>query len=178
MNLYTDIPVGENSPEEINIVVEIPKGSSNKYEYDEEKGYFSLDRVIYSPVFFSFEYGFIPGTLSKDGDPLDCLVLTTYPTFPGCTIEARPLGVLLMEDEKGTDNKIIAVPKTKIDPRFEELEDVSALSSHQKKEIQEFFETYKRLEPEKYVNITGWEGKEKATKVIGESIERYEGKEN
>ncbi len=173
INLYKDISPGDNPPEKINVIVDIPKGSSNKYEYDEEKGFFALDRVIYSPLFFPFEYGFIPQTASEDGDSLDVVVLTTYPTFPGCQIKARPIGVLLMTDEAGVDHKIIAVPQEKIDPRFKEFQDIENLPEHLKKEIQEFFETYKRLEPGKFVKIKGWQEKEKAQEIIKEAIKRY-----
>lgn len=174
MNLYKDIKSGDNTPEKINVIVDIPKGSSNKYEYNEEKGFFALDRVIYSPIFFPFEYGFIPQTASEDGDSLDVVLLTTYPTFSGCVIEARPIGILLMEDEAGIDHKIIAVPQEKIDPRFKELQDIKDLPEHLKKEIQEFLETYKRLEPDKFVKITGWKGKGKAEEIINSAIKRYE----
>ena len=173
VNLYKDIPSGDNPSEEINVVVDIPKGSSNKYEYDEKEGFFALDRVIYSPIFFPFEYGFIPRTSSQDGDSLDVVLLTTYPTFSGCLIKARPIGVLLMTDEAGIDHKIVAVPKEKIDPRFKEIQDIKDLPEHSKKEIQEFFETYKRLEPDKFVKIKGWQGKEKAKEIINSAIERY-----
>ncbi len=175
INLYKDIPSGDNPPEEINVVVDIPKGSSNKYEYDEKEGFFALDRVIYSPIFFPFEYGFVPRTSSEDGDSLDVVLLTTYPTFSGCLIKARPIGVLLMTDEAGIDHKIIAVPQEKIDPRFKEIEDIKDLPEHLKKEIQEFFETYKRLEPGKFVKIKGWEGKKRAEEIIKSAVERYEG---
>ncbi|MDI6883098.1 MAG: inorganic diphosphatase [Patescibacteria group bacterium] len=173
MNLYKDIPSSDNPSEEINVIVEIPKGSSNKYEYNEEEGYFELDRVLYSPLFFPFDYGFIPQTLSEDNDSLDVVLLTTYSTFPGCKIKTRPIGLLLMEDEKGVDNKIVAVPLEKIDPRFKEIKDIKDLPDHLKKEIQEFFETYKRLEPGKFVKIKGWQSKDKAKEIIKKAIARY-----
>ncbi len=124
MNLLKDIPVGENPPKEINVIVEIPKGSKNKYEIDEEHGFMALDRALYSSVFFPFEYGTMPQTLSEDGDPLDIVLLATSPTFPGCVVKARPIGILLMEDEAGIDNKIVAVPTAKLDPRFAYINDV------------------------------------------------------
>jgi len=174
INLYKDILPGDNPPEQINVVIDIPKGSSNKYEYNEEKGYFELDRVFYSPLFMPWDYGFVPQTCSEDGDSLDVGVLTTYPTFPGCVIKARPIGVLLMEDEKGIDHKIVALPTEKIDPRLKEIQDVKDLPEHWRKEIQEFFETYKRLEPGKFVKVKGWEGKERAKEIIKEAIARYQ----
>ena len=175
MNLYKDIPAGDNLPEQINVVVDIPKGCANKYEYDEEKGYIALDRVLYSPMVYPFEYGFIPQTHSEDGDSLDVVLLTTYPTLPSCVIKARPIGMLLMSDEEGTDNKIIAVPVEKVDPRFKEIQDINDLGEHIRKEIKNFFEDYKKLEPGKYehVKVEGFENREKAKEIIGKAIEKY-----
>jgi len=129
---------------EVLIFVEIPKGSNLKFEFDEELKAIKLDRVLYGPNYFPFEYGFIMGTKGKDGDPLDCVLLSSFPTFPGCIVKARVIGLLEMEDEEGIDTKILAVPQEKIDPRFKEIQDVKDLSEHTKKEIKEFFETYKR----------------------------------
>jgi len=167
-NLFKEIPAGDNLPEEINVVIDIPKGAKSKFEYNEEGGYFKLDRVLYSPLFFPFEYGFIPQTHSEDGDSLDVVLLATYPTFSGCVIKARPVGVLLMKDENGTDNKIIAVPVDKVDPRFKEIKDIDDVGQHLKKEIEVFFSDYKKLEKEKYkyVKVEGWRGKDEAIKVI------------
>lgn len=174
-NLFKDIPAGDNLPEEINVVVDIPKGCANKYEYDEEEGCFKLDRVNYSPLFYPCDYGFVPQTHSEDGDALDVILLTTYPTFPGCVIKARPVGLLLMKDEAGIDNKIIAVPVEKVDPRFKEIQDIDNLGEHIKKEIKVFFEDCKKLEPEKYkyVKVEGFEKKEKAMEIIKKAIEAY-----
>ena len=176
MNLFKDISSGDNLPEEINVVIDIPKGCSNKYEYNEEKGFFELDRVNYSPIFYPCDYGFVPQTHSEDGDALDVLLLTTYPTFSGCVIKARPIGMLLMKDEAGTDNKIIAVPIEKVDPRFKEIQDINDLGEHIKKEIKVFFEDCKKLEPEKYkyVKVQGFENKQKALEIIKKAIEKYE----
>ena len=173
VNFYKDISPGNNPPEEINVIIDIPKGCSNKYEYKEEKGCFELDRVLYSPIFFPFEYGFIPQTSSEDGDGLDVVLLLTYPTFPGCLIKARPIGVLLMEDEAGIDHKIIAVPQEKIDPRFKEIQDIKDLSEHFKKEIQTFFEDMKKLEPGKFVKLKGWQEKDRAKELIKQAIKKY-----
>ncbi len=153
----------------INIFIENPKGSSNKYELDKESGKIMLDRALYSSVYWPFEYGFIENTLSEDGDPLDAIVLTNVPTFPGCVIPSKVIGMLDMEDEAGIDYKIIAVPDDKIDPRFSDINSVDDLSNHQRKEIQEFFEIYKRLEPNKWVKVTGFESKEKAEEIIEKS---------
>jgi len=150
----------------INVFIEIPKGSCNKYELDKETNKIVLDRTLYSSVHFPFEYGFIEDTLSEDGDPLDVVVLSTNPTFPGCVVPAKVIGLLNMEDESGIDYKIIVVPDDKIDPRFKEINNVSDLPEHQIKEIQEFFEIYKRLEPNKWVKVVGFESKEKAEEII------------
>ena len=178
MNLYKDIQPGENTPEQINVVVDIPKGAANKYEYKEQGGYFELDRVNYSPLFYPCDYGFVPQTHSEDGDALDVLLLITYPTFSGCVVKARPIGVLLMEDEAGVDNKIVAVPIEKVDPRFKEIQDINDLSEHYRKEIQVYFEDAKKLEPEKYehVKVDGFENKAKALEIIKTAIEKYRSK--
>jgi inorganic pyrophosphatase len=163
---------------EILVFVEIPKGSCQKFEFDEKEGQIKLDRTLYGPVHFPFEYGFIKGTRGEDGDPLDCVLLSTYPTFPGCLVKARPIGILEMEDEEGIDTKILAVPVEKIDPRFKEIQDVKDLPEHTKKEIKEFFETYKRLEPGKWVKLREFKGKEIAEKMIEEAIKREGGLDN
>ncbi len=175
MNFYKDIPAGDNPPEEINVVIDIPKGSSSKFEYNEEKGYFELDRVLYSPFIFPFEYGFIPQTDSEDGDSVDVVLLATHPTFPGCVIKARPVGVLLMSDEAGGDNKIIAVPTEKVDPRFKEIQDIADVGEHLKKEIELFMKDYKKLETEKYkhVKVEGYESKGKAQEIIKKGMEKF-----
>jgi len=176
VNLFKDISPGKNPPDQINVVIDIPRGSSNKYEYNEEKGFFKLDRVLYSSLFYPFEYGFIPQSLSEDKDSLDVILLTTFPTFPGCLVSARPIGVLLMRDEEGIDNKIIAVPLEKVDPRFKEIKNIEDLGSHLRKEIELFFKDYKKLEKEKYklVKVEGWEGPEKAKEIIEKAIKGYE----
>ncbi len=171
-NLYKEIPAGENSPEEINVVVEIPEGNKNKYEYKEE-GFLGLDRTLFSPMFFPFSYGFIPQTLSEDGDSLDVILLLTYPVVPQCVVKARPIGVLFMADEKGTDDKIVAVPLEEVDPRFKEIRSVEDLGEHKRKEIETFFSDYKKLEKGKHVEIKGWGKREDALRIIKESIERF-----
>lgn len=133
--------------------IEIPRGSRNKYEYDHEKGIFTLDRVLFSSVHYPADYGFIPDTLADDDDPLDILVLMQEPTFPGCHIEARPLGGLDMADEKGSDFKVLAVPVG--DPRFAHMQELSDLGDHWLREIETFFDTYKLLEP-KQTEVLGW----------------------
>jgi inorganic pyrophosphatase len=133
--------------------VEVPKGCRNKYEYDRKSGRIKLNRVLFSAVHYPADYGYIPGTLAEDGDEVDILVLIEEPTFPGCMIEARPIGVLLMKDEKGIDNKILAVPIG--DPRWNYAEDISDIPNHLLTEIENFFLTYKKLES-KEVASEGW----------------------
>jgi len=178
-NLFKDLSAGKNPPNQINVVVDIPKGSRNKYEYQEDEGYFKLDRTLYSPMFFPFEYGFIPQTVSEDGDSLDVILLTAYPTFPGCVVSARPIGVFLMEDEEGVDNKIVAVPLEKVDPRFKKIQKVEDLGEHLKKEIEVFFADYKKLEKEKYkfVKVKGWGDAKQAKETIKKAIGKYGGED-
>jgi inorganic pyrophosphatase len=152
--------------------IEIPRGSRNKYEFDEETGMFRLDRVLYSSVHYPADYGFIPDTLAEDGDHLDILVLTQEPTFPGCTIEARPLGGLDMADEKGNDFKVLAVPIG--DPRYDHVQDYESLGEHWLREIETFFATYKLLEP-KQTEVLGWHTAAEAWAVISACRERYRG---
>lgn len=175
-NLFKDLTPGPNPPREINVVVEIPRGQNNKYEYDERQGYFELDRILFSPMFYPFEYGFVPRTAAEDGDSLDVVVLVTSKTFPGCVIKVRPVGVLMMKDEEGIDNKIIAVPTENVDPRFQATENLEDVEQHVKEEIQLFFKDYKKLERDKYekVEVKGWDDKRRAQKLIDEAIEDYQ----
>ena len=159
----------------IDVFVEIPKGSNNKYEYDKEKQAFRLDRVMYSPVYYPADYGFLENTLADDGDPLDAMVLTTHPTFPGCIIRAKVIGMFIMEDEKGRDEKIMAVPKD--DPRFNNINSLYDLEEHILREYKHFFSVYKDLE-EKKVEIYGWAGIEDAMEVIEKSKKAYQKKLN
>jgi len=163
---YKGLPIGESAPVIVNTVVEIPSGSSNKYEYDMSLGVFRLDRVLYSPVHYPADYGFIPGTLGKDGDPLDILILISQPTFPGCLVEARPVGMLDMVDDKGVDEKILAVAHG--DPRYQRIEDLSSVEPHVLREIEHFFNVYKNLEGRTSLT-SGWLGRSAAH----ERIETY-----
>lgn len=160
-----DVKIGAGAPEVFNAVIEIPRGSTNKYEVDQETGTIMLDRVLYSPLFYPFDYGYIPQTHYLDGDPLDILVLTSHPLFPGCVVEASPIGVLKMSDEKGPDEKILAVA-TK-DPRYGYRKTLEELNLHTLKELRHFFEVYKTLE-EKSVEIEGWFGREVALSLIAQ----------
>ncbi len=151
--------------------IEIPRGSRNKYEYDHEKGIFTLDRVLYSSVHYPADYGFVPDTLAEDGDPVDILVLMQEPTFPGCHIAARPLGVLDMADEKGVDFKVLAVPVG--DPRFAHMSELRDIGDHWLREIETFFDTYKLLET-KETEVLGWHDATYAWEKIEECAARYE----
>lgn len=154
----------------IEVFVEIPKGSNNKYEYDKERGIFRLDRVLFSPVYYPADYGFIEKTLADDGDALDAMVFTSFPTFPGCLIKGRIIGMFIMEDEKGRDEKIMCVPLH--DPRFENTKSLDNLEKHILKEVEHFFSVYKNLE-EKEVIIRGWADKNEAIKTIEKAKENY-----
>lgn len=154
----------------VDAFIEIPKGSQNKYEFDEEAGAFRLDRVLYSPMHYPAEYGQLKNTLALDGDPLDILVLSTFPTFPGCIIASRVIGVLLMSDDKGQDEKLLAVPVD--DPRWDEVTSLEDIPAHTLKEIEHFFKVYKDLE-NKETKIDRWENIEVAKKLYEESVERY-----
>ena len=151
-NLY-DYPLGEKAPDEVAIVVEIPKGSRNKYEYDAHHQAFRLDRVLSSPLHYVAEYGFFPQTLAGDGDPVDVLVPMEEPTFPGCILMVRPIGVLKMTDEKGEDFKIMAVPVS--DRRFHGVYHLDDLPAHLLLEIEHFFTVYKALDG-LHPSIEGW----------------------
>jgi inorganic pyrophosphatase len=155
----------------IDAIVEIPKGSRNKYEYDETSGRIRLDRVLYSPLHYPADYGFLPQTLAEDGDHLDVLIVTYEPTFPGCTVAVRPVGVLDMYDDKGHDEKILAVPDR--DPRFTEIADLPQVAPHFLAEITHFFQVYKTLEA-KETEIIGWAGVDRAEVTIADAQRRYQ----
>ncbi|MFQ5860937.1 MAG: inorganic diphosphatase [Dehalococcoidia bacterium] len=157
---------GYRMGESIEVRIEIPRGSRNKYEYDEATGSIWLDRVLYSSVHYPADYGYIPNTRAPDGDHLDVLVLVEEPTFPGCLVRARPIGLLRMEDEKGIDDKVLAVLMD--DPRFAEVNDLEQLGQHWLREIENFFRTYKLLEGVE-TQVFSWEGREKAREVIRQS---------
>ena len=169
---FSDIKIGKDAPEVLNVVIEIPKGSHNKYEYNEEDHEIYLDRVYHSAVFSPTDYGFIPETRSDDGDNLDVLIIISEPTFPGCVMKVRPIGVLDMEDEAGIDWKIIAVPVK--DPRADGIKNIEDLGEHPRKEIKNFFEVYKTLEVGKWVKVKGWHGKDEEFKRIREAKEKFE----
>ncbi len=174
MNLWRDIPSGDNPPDLLNVVVEVVSRSRDKYEYNLKWEALVLDRVLHSSVVFPVEYGFIPQTWFDDNDPLDIMVLSYEPTEVGCIIKVRPIGVLIMEDEVGEDPKILSVPVS--DPRFDGFHDITDVHPHLLREIQEFFEVYKRLEPKKWVKFKSWKNAEEARKVINYSINLFKKK--
>jgi inorganic pyrophosphatase len=168
MMLHTLDP-GPQFPEVVRMVVEIPKNSVNKYEYDRSLGVFRLDRTLYSPMHYPGDYGFIPGTVAEDGDPLDVLILTDEATFPGCIQDVRPIGILDMRDRSVLDTKIFAVPSR--NPRYNETHAVDQISPHARIEIEHFF-NYKLLEA-KGTETRGWKGPKEARQAIRESRDRY-----
>lgn len=170
MNLLHDIAPGKNIPNEINVIVEIDKGSKNKYELDKETGLIMLDRVMYTSQDYPFDYGFVPQTHWHDGDPLDVVLLTTHPLVPGLLLTARPVGVFDMIDDGESDAKILAVPVK--DPRFNDIKDLSDVNPHTIEEIKHFFETYKQIQ-KKTVTIPTIRDAKAAKEVIEESVALY-----
>jgi len=172
MNLWHDISAGENIPNELNVIVEIPKGSNNKYEIDKETGLIKLDRANYSSAAFPYDYGFVPQTLWDDGDALDVILLTTYPIPTGILVSARPVAVIDMVDTGESDYKIIAVPTA--DKRWDDVQDLGDINKHSIKEFQHFLETYKALKGKPSpVEIKGVMGKAEAIAAVEKSIALY-----
>jgi len=166
---YTKLPIGSNAPDRVNAVIEIPQGSVHKYEYDKELHVFRLDRTLYSPVHYPGDYGFISSTLGLDGDPLDVLVLVDSPSFTGCVMEVRPIGVLRMVDQGKRDEKLLAVVEN--DPVYREINDCSQVFPHLLREIEHFFSIYKNLEGKK-TELAGWASAKVARKIIVEAQKR------
>jgi inorganic pyrophosphatase len=168
------ISIGDNPPYEINAVVEVPTGGDPiKYEMDKASGTLVVDRFLYTSMHYPGNYGFIPHTLSDDGDPLDVLIPNQRAIIPGAIMAVRPIGVLFMQDESGLDEKIIAVPTPKLTPRYQHLHHYTDLPDITRQQIQHFFEHYKDLEPGKWVKVSRWGDREEAHKLILEAIERY-----
>ena len=168
MNI-SKIKAGSN-PDKINAVIEIPYGSNIKYEIDKESGAVCVDRVMYSAMFYPANYGFVPNTLADDGDPADILVLNEYPLQAGSVIPCRLIGVLIMEDESGMDEKLLAVPVTKIDPRYENIKSLNDLPKITLDRIKNFFETYKALEPGKWVKVKDFADAKTAEAILEKAI--------
>ena len=170
---YTKLPIGGHAPDVVNAVIEIPQGSVNKYEYDQQLHVFRLDRTLHSPVHYPGDYGFIPSTLGNDGDPLDVLVLVDKPSFTGCVMEVRPIGVLRMVDQGEGDEKILCVVSS--DPVYGEVNDCSQVFPHILREIEHFFSIYKSLEGKK-TEIAGWSDAAAARQILVEGQKRATGK--
>ncbi|MEI6532880.1 MAG: inorganic diphosphatase [Candidatus Roizmanbacteria bacterium] len=158
----TKLSPGKNPPEIINVVIEIPQGSHIKYEMDKDSGFIVVDRFAFTTMGYPFNYGFIPNTMAEDGDPVDVLVISTYPVDPGCVIAVRPIGMLEMEDEEGIDTKILAVPIEKVDPFLAHIKDIGDVPEADKNKVRHFFEHYKDLEKGKWVKLKEFLGKDKA----------------
>lgn len=170
-NPFSQVCPGPDIPDVIHVIVEIPKGRRSKFELDKETGLLRLDRYLYSSAHYPGDYGFIPQTLAEDGDPLDVLVMVNEPTFAGCLIEARPLGLFRMTDKGDNDFKILAVPNT--DPIFQDFRDLWRVPSHYLREVEHFFGTYKQLEGGSQVQTMGWDQLDAAKREIIDCIERY-----
>ena len=176
MNLDA-IPIGKNPPEDVNVIVEVAIGGEPiKYEMDKEAGTLVVDRFLYTPMRYPGNYGFVPHTLSDDGDPIDVLIANTRPIVPGAVIAVRPVGVYKMEDDGGGDEKIIAVPVPKLTRRYEHIKNYTDMPAITLEQIQHFFEHYKDLEPGKWVKVLGWGDAAEARRLIAEAIERAKAK--
>jgi inorganic pyrophosphatase len=172
MNLDA-IAIGHKPPEDVNTIIEVPIGGEPiKYEMDKAAGTLVVDRFLYTPMRYPGNYGFVPHTLSDDGDPIDVLVANTRPIIPGAVMNVRPIGVLKMEDEAGGDEKIIAVPMPKLTKRYEAIKSYTDLPEITLQQIQHFFEHYKDLEPDKWVKLIAWHGADEARRLISEAIAR------
>ncbi len=167
------IAIGKDAPNYVNVIIEVPMNADPvKYEMDKDSGAIFVDRFVATPMFYPCNYGFVPNTLSDDGDPCDVLVVSDYPVVPGAVISAKPVGVLIMEDEKGMDEKIIAVPGKKLNSQYENVESYEQLPETLINKIRHFFENYKGLEKGKWVKVKGFEGAAKAKSLIQEGIQR------
>lgn len=173
MNLWHDISPGDNAPNEVNVIIEINKGSKNKYEIDKKTGLIALDRVMHTSQDYPFDYGFIPQSYWHDNDPLDVVLLTTYPLLPGMLAAVRPVAIMNMLDSGEGDDKLICVPVE--DPRFEHVQDVGDINKHTLKEIEHFFITYKKIQ-NKDVEVTGFKGAAEAKKAVEEGLALYQEK--
>ncbi|MBI1363981.1 MAG: inorganic diphosphatase [Proteobacteria bacterium] len=168
-----NVITGKNPPEDVYVIIENPRHSAPvKYEMDKDTGVLFVDRFTPTPMFFPAHYGYIPHTLGGDGDPVDAFVVTDIDVVPGCVIRARPVAVLVTEDESGMDEKVVCVPHTKLDRRFEKIKDVNDLEDLLKDQMKHFYENYKGLESGKWVKVTGWEGVDTARKVIADGVAR------
>ena len=167
------IPVGDDPPRSVNVIIEVPVGGEPvKYEFDKASGALFVDRILHTPMRYPANYGFIPHTLGDDGDPLDCLVVARSPFVPGCVVRARPVAVLILEDEAGGDEKILAVPDQSTFPYYENVQEGEDLPAIVRQQIEHFFTHYKDLEPEKWVRVGHWADAQEAQRMILAAIER------
>ena len=173
MNKFSQIGAGKNPPGDIYVVVEIPKNSNIKYELDEETGILFVDRKLHTSMVYPFNYGFVPQTKEEYGDQIDIMILSNDQFSPLSVVKAKPIGVLIMEDEEGKDSKIIAVPNDKIDFDYARYNEIDQLDSRTLDKIKHFFEHYKELEKGKFVKVTGWESSKIAERIINEGIDRF-----
>ncbi len=168
------VTTGDNPPDEVNVVIEIPKDAEPvKYEVDKASGAIFVDRILSTPMRYPCNYGYVPHTLCGDGDPADVMVVLPLPLIPGSVIRCRPVGVLRMTDEAGSDEKILAVPVTKVFNGYAHIQDIEQVSPHWLERIGHFFEHYKDLEREKWVKLDGWGGAAEARELLAQSVERY-----
>ncbi|HZP46492.1 MAG TPA: inorganic diphosphatase [Candidatus Binataceae bacterium] len=168
------IPPGRNPPHEVNVLIEIPEGGVPvKYELDKASGALFVNRFLHTAMYYPANYGFIPNTLSADGDPLDCLAVSQVPVTPGAVIRCRPVGALLMEDEEGTDEKVIAVPIDALNPYYQRIAELSDLPTLFRNQVEHFFRHYKDLEEGKWVRLQGWLDSAEASRLIMQCIERF-----
>lgn len=173
--MFLERILAKPSIEDINVIVEIPMNDNPvKYEFDKESGAIFVDRFMQTAMFYPCNYGFVPHTLSGDGDPIDVLVISNHAVVPGSVVRSKPVAVLMMEDESGIDEKILAVPVSKLDSSFDSINDLEDINPLLKQRISHFFQHYKDLEKGKWVKILGWEGSKKARFLIDEAVERYQ----
>jgi len=171
----TKIPVGKNPPWDINVVIEIPQGGQPvKYELDKDSGALYVDRFLHTAMFYPANYGFVPHTLALDGDPMDVMVVASTPVVPGVVLRSRPIGVLIMEDDAGVDEKVLAVPVDKLHPFYSDVSSYRQLPSILVEQITHFFEHYKDLEHGKWVRVVGWKEADEAARLIDEAVKRYQ----
>ncbi len=167
------ISIGYDPPHDVNVIIEVPLGGQPiKYELDKQAGTLVVDRFLYTPMSYPGNYGFVPHTLSDDGDPIDVLVCNTRELVPGCVINVRPIGVLIMEDNSGQDEKILAVPSHRLTKRYDDVDDYADIPEITLRQIEHFFEHYKDLEPGKWVKLGHWHGADDARRLISEAIAR------
>ena len=168
-----NLTAGEKAPEIVNVMIEVPQDSRVKYEFDHDTNMIAVDRFLFFDKGYPANYGFIPNTLSGDGDPVDVLVLSPLPVVPGVMMTAKPIGMLETEDEKGQDAKLVAVPPEKVNPEFGKYNDISELPAEITEKIKFFFENYKKNEPGKWVKVSGWKGRDAAIEEIKKGMENY-----